>query len=102
MKKNLKGIACLYAAYMMAAMANRSRRAEDVYGVPGAPPMTGRTRELLKKQRQERNHRLAPVDLSEREFVIRGERIMAHDKRTAQKIYARRHPETDKRKKRRK
>ena len=35
--------------------------------------------------------RLDKVDLSEREFVIKGERILAHDKKTAIKIYNRRH-----------
>lgn len=48
---------------------------------------------------RERNHRLNPVDLSEREFVIKGERIMAHDRKTALKKYAIRHPESKKRKK---
>ena len=35
--------------------------------------------------------RLERVDLSEREFVIKGEKILAHDKKTAMKIYNRRH-----------
>lgn len=35
--------------------------------------------------------RLDKVDLSEREFVIKGEKILAHDKKTAIKIYNRRH-----------
>ena len=48
-------------------------------------------RQLSEDEKRERAHRLNPVDLSEREFIIHGERIMAHDKKTAQKIYARRH-----------
>lgn len=35
--------------------------------------------------------RIDKVDLSEREFVIKGEKILAHDKKTAIKIYNRRH-----------
>jgi hypothetical protein len=54
-----------------------------------------RTSENEKRER-ERVHRLNPVDLSEREFTIKGERIMAHDRKTALKIYANRHPETKK------
>lgn len=53
-------------------------------------------RKLSEEEMRERGHRLSPVDLSEREFIIHGERIMAHDKKTAKKIYARRHPETKK------
>lgn len=35
--------------------------------------------------------RLDKVDLSEREFIVKGEKILAHDKKTAIKIYNRRH-----------
>ena len=35
--------------------------------------------------------RIDKVDLSEREFIIKGEKIRAHDKKTAIKIYNRRH-----------
>ena len=35
--------------------------------------------------------RIDKVDLSEREFIIKGEKILAHDKKTAMKIYNRRH-----------
>ena len=48
-------------------------------------------RQLSEDEKRERAHNLNPVDLSEREFVIHGERIMARDKKTAKKIYARRH-----------
>ena len=91
MKKNL---GLLTALFLGAAMSNRGR---DLYDLP--PSMSSRTNELLDKHDKERNHRLNPVDLSEREFCIKGERIMAHDRRTALKIYANRHPETKKRKK---
>ena len=46
------------------------------------------------EDRKRRLHKLNPVDQSKREFIVKGERIMAHDKKTAQKIYANRHPET--------
>ena len=67
------------------------------YDVPR--PMTEQQKRRRDEYLRERNHRLNPVDLSEREFCIKGERIMAHDRRTALKIYANRHPETKKRKK---
>ncbi len=83
----------LAAALIMGAMADR----RDIYDTP--PSVSGRTRELLDEHRKERNHRLNPVDLSEREFIIKGEAIMARDRKTALKIYANRHPEINKRKK---
>ena len=48
-------------------------------------------RPAMSEEQRDRAHRLNPVDLSEREFIIHGERIMAHDKKTAKKIYDRRH-----------
>lgn len=53
-------------------------------------------RRMSENEERERAHRLNPVDLSEREFTIKGERIMAHGRKTALKIYANRHPETKK------
>ena len=53
--------------------------------------MSEAQRKRQDKYNRERAHRLNPVDLSEREFIIKGEAIMAHDKRTALKIYQRRH-----------
>ncbi|MBQ9093227.1 MAG: hypothetical protein IJY03_04440 [Prevotella sp.] len=54
-------------------------------------------RERMRQQRdkhfKERAHKLYAVDQSEHEFVINGEAIMAHDRKTALKIYANRHPE---------
>lgn len=44
-------------------------------------------------ERKRRLHKMNPTDTSEREFLVKGERIMAHDKKTALKIYANRHPE---------
>ena len=55
------------------------------------PMMTEAQKRRREEMLRERAHRLNPVDLSEREFIIHGERIMAHDKKTARKIYARRH-----------
>ena len=60
--------------------------------------LTEGQRKERERYLRERAHRLNPVDLSEREFVIRGERIMARNRKTALKIYANRHPETKKRK----
>ena len=54
-------------------------------------------RTMSEDEKRDRAHRLNPVDMSEREFIIKGERIMAHDKKTALKIYARRHSQKNKR-----
>ncbi len=48
---------------------------------------------------KERAHRLNPVNLTEHEFIIKGEKIMASSKKVAMKIYANRHPEIKKKKK---
>ena len=60
------------------------------------PLMTEAQKRRREGMLKERAHQLNPVDLSEREFIIKGERIMAHDRKTALKIYAKRHPETKK------
>ena len=57
------------------------------------PMMTEVQKRKREEYLRERAHQLNPVDLSEREFVIKGERIMAHDRKTALKIYNRRHPD---------
>ena len=75
----------LMMAMMMAAASGRN----DIFDIPR--PMTERQRREYERYKKERAHKLNPVDLSEREFIIRGERIMAHDKKTAKKIYQRRH-----------
>ena len=56
-------------------------------------------RELSDEEMKRRAHALNPVDLTEHEFIIKGEKIMASNKKTAMKIYANRHPESKKRKK---
>lgn len=53
--------------------------------------MSEAQRKRYDEMQRERAHRLNPVDLSEREFIIKGESIMAKNKKTALKIYARRH-----------
>ncbi len=54
-------------------------------------------RRMSEDERRERAHRLNPVDMSQHEFIIKGERIMAHDRKVALKIYARRHGKKNKR-----
>lgn len=54
------------------------------------------------EERKRRMHKLNPIDTSQREFIIKGERIMAHDKKTALKIYANRHPEAKGKKRKKK
>ena len=54
---------------------------------------------LSDEEMKRRAHALNPVDLTKHEFIIKGEKIMASNKKTAMKIYANRHPESKKRKK---
>ena len=77
---------------MAAAMASGRNPYFDV----GNPRMTEAQKRKREEYLRERAHQLNPVDLSEREFIIKGERIMAHDRKTALKIYNRRHPEKKK------
>lgn len=74
----------------MAAMA--MAMACDPYFSLGRPRMSEWQRKRYEQEKRDRAHRLAHVDMSEREFTIHGETIMAHDRKTALKIYARRHP----------
>lgn len=86
----------LLAAYAMAIGV-------QVQGYPAEadcrPARRDPWREEDEEGRKARLHRMNPTDTSEREFTVRGERIAAHDRRTALKIYARRHPEAKGRKK---
>ena len=77
---------------MAAAMASGRNPYFDVVN----PRMTEAQKRRREEYLKERAHQLNPVDLSEREFIIKGERIMAHDRKTALKIYNRRHPEKKK------
>ena len=45
------------------------------------------------EERKRRLHKVYGDQSHEHEFVIKGERIMARNKKTAMKIYANRHPE---------
>ena len=67
------------AAVMMAAASNP-------YFSFGRP-----VRKMSEDEMRERAHQLNPVDLSQHEFIIHGERIMARNRKTALKIYERRH-----------
>ena len=77
-------------AALVAAMSN------DPYFSPGRERTSEEVRKRVGEYTREYYHMINPVDLSEREFIIHGEKIMAHDRKTALKIYARRHPETKK------
>ncbi len=86
-----KGIALMTAMMMAAAASGRNPYFE-----------TSERRERYRQQREkhfkERAHKMYGEDRSEHEFVIHGETILAHDRKTALKIYANRHPESKKRK----
>lgn len=73
----------------MAAMA--MAMANDPYFSLGTPK-----RQMSEGVKCALAHRLYHEDRSEREFIIHGEKIMAHDKKTAKKIYARRRPKKGK------
>ena len=68
------------------AMAGMAAYESEYYTLSRHPRLTSH-------QKEEKHYTPVPVhvDRSEREFVIRGEKIMAHDKITAKKIYAKRH-----------
>ena len=76
-----------YPYHLALAMA----MASNPYFSLGRTTMSEAQRKRYEQEQRERAHRLNPVDLSEREFTVHGERIMAHDKKTAKKIYDRRH-----------
>ena len=71
------------------AMAMIAQGANPYYKMPRQ--MTEIQKRRRDEYERERNHRLNPVDLSEREFTIKGERIIARNKKIAKKIYERRH-----------
>lgn len=81
----VKSSALMAAMLMMAAAGGRN------------PYFDTESRERYRQQREkhfkERAHKMYGEDRSEREFIIKGESIMAHDRKTALKIYANRHPE---------
>ena len=58
-------------------------------------PYEGETEE----ERKARLHRMYGESQQEHKFVIKCERIMARNKKSAMKIYANRHPQSKKRKK---
>jgi exonuclease III len=85
-------------AALMTAMMMAAATGYDPYFSLGRPRRE-RTKEQKQRWLKELGHKMNPVDLSEREFVIHGETIMAHDRKTALKIYANRHPELKRKKK---
>ena len=85
MKKSIMGM----AAYMMAAA---------MMGATGNPSAAEMSRERKNpydgetdEERRQRLHKMYGDSSQEHEFVIHGEPIMARDRKTAMKIYARRH-----------
>lgn len=96
MKKRLGSMAAyMMAAAMMAATGNPF--ATDLF-VKHRDPHEGETEE----ERKRRLHKMYGDHSQEHEFIIKGEHIMACDKKMAIKIYANRHPETKIKKRRNK
>lgn len=84
MKKSIGKVAMMMMAAAMMGAANEHRN-----------PYEGETDE----ERRQRLHKMYGESQQEHEFVIKGERIMARNKKSALKIYANRHPQSKKRKK---
>ena len=77
------------ATLMMAAAASAGGDSPFMTGRPRRSYGGGR-RELTEEEKA-RNHQMYGVNMTENEFVIHGEKIMARNKKTAMKIYANRH-----------
>jgi hypothetical protein len=80
---------------IMAAMlmlAGHGRR--DIYAPP-RQPHAGESDD----ERKDRYHRMNPAATDKHEYIIKGERILASNRKTALKIYANHHPQNKKRKK---
>ena len=87
MKKRLGRMAAyMMAVAMMGAAGNPF--ATDLF-VEHRDPHEGETEE----ERKRRLHKMYGDQSQEHEFIIKGEHIMARDKKMAIKIYANRHPE---------
>ncbi len=74
---------------MMMAMAAQNRSLFD----------TGMVRPADRKMDKGTIHKLYGENRAEHEFIIKGEKIMAKDKKTAMKIYTNRHGGSKKKKK---
>ena len=77
------------ATLMMAAAASAGGDSPFMTGRPRRSYGGGR-RELTEEEKA-RNHQMYGVNMTEHEYVIHGEKIMARNKKTAMKIYANRH-----------
>lgn len=87
MKKKLGNMAVFMMAAAMFGAAG-SPFADDLF-VEHRDPHEGETEE----ERKRRLHKMYSDHPQEHEFVIKGEHIMARNKKMAMKIYANRHPE---------
>lgn len=96
MKKRLGIMAAhLMAAAMMGAAGNPF--ATNLF-VEHRDPYEGETEE----ERKRRLHKMYGDHQQKHEFIIKGEHIMARNKKMTMKIYANRHPETKNKKRRNK
>ena len=75
----------MMAAMMMAAAAG------NPYFDTGRPRYSNGGRRELTEEEKARRHQMYGEDMTEHEFTIHGEKIMARNKKTAMKIYANRH-----------
>lgn len=57
----------------------------------GRPRMSEEKKKRYDEEQRQRAHALCPETVTEHEYVIKGERIMARNRKTALKIYQRRH-----------
>lgn len=88
--KKYASVVMMTAMMMSAAYENRHyMTVEDVQ----------RARKQRMDNLKELAHKELQRELTQHEFVIHGERIMAHNRKSALKIYAKRHPELKRKKK---
>lgn len=78
------------ATLMIAAAASVGGDSPFMTTTPRRRYAGGCGRELSEEEKA-RNHQMYGVNMTEHEFVIHGEKIMARNKKTAMKIYANRH-----------
>lgn len=80
---------------IMAAMLMLASHGSRDFYAPPRQPHEGESDE----DRKDRYHRMNPVETDRHEFIIKGERILASNRKTALKIYANHHPQNKKHKK---
>lgn len=80
---------------IMAAMLMLAAGGRHDFFAPPRNPHAGESED----ERKDRYHKMNPAETGKHEFIIKGERILASNRKTALKIYANHHPQNKKCKK---